>query len=320
MSGEESFRHDIAVEMTPRWPDALVAELADRQHGVVSRTQLAGLGLGRGAILHRLERMRLHPVHRGVYAVGRRRLSRPGAWMAAVLACGDGAVLSHRSAAVHWGICRPDPSRTDVTAPRRVGRRDGIRAHRAILPADEITEVDGIPVTTAARTLFDLAATLERDQLRRAIEQSEALRLSDATPLAALIARYPGRRGTAVLKTILGAEARAAAITRSELEDRFLCFLAARGLPLPSTNVWLQIGEDWIEVDCVWPEQRVVAELDSWGHHGTKAAFRRDRARDRRLKVAGWQPIRITSWDIDEQPRALEAELLALTSARRATP
>jgi hypothetical protein len=133
---------------------------------VVSRAQLAGLGLGRGAILHRLERMRLQPVHRGVYAVGRRRLSRTGAWMAAVLACGDGAVLSHRSAAVHWGICRPDPSRTDVTAPRRVGRRDGIRAHKAILPADEITEVDGIPVTMAARTLFDLAATLERDQLQ----------------------------------------------------------------------------------------------------------------------------------------------------------
>ena len=109
-------------------------------------------------------------------------------------------------------------------------------------------------------------------------------------------------------------------MTRSELEERFLRFLAERALPLPRTNVWLQIGEDWIEVDCVWPEQRVVAELDSWTYHGTRAAFRRDRARDRRLKVAGWQPIRITSWDIGEQPQALEAELRALTSARRATP
>jgi very-short-patch-repair endonuclease len=320
MDGEESIRHDIAVEMTPRRPDASVAELADRQHGVVSRAQLVGLGLGRGAILHRLERKRLHPVHRGIYAVGRRRLSRAGVRMAAVLACGDGAVLSHRSAAVHWGIYRPDPSLTDVTASGRVGRREGIRAHKALLPADEITEVDGIPVTTVARTLLDLAAILNRHQLERAIEQAEALRLSDATPLVALVTRYPGRRGTAVLKAIIGAENRTAGMTRSELEERFLRFLAERELPLPRTNVWLQIGEDWIEVDCVWPEQRVVAELDSWTYHGTRAAFRRDRARDRRLKVAGWQPIRITSWDIGEQPHALEAELRALTSARRATP
>jgi very-short-patch-repair endonuclease len=240
--------------------------------------------------------------------------------MAAVLACGDGAVLSHRSAAVHWGIYRPDAWRTDVTAPGRVGRRDGIRAHKGSLPADEVTEVDGIPVTTAARTIFDLAATLDRNQLQRAVEQAEALRLSDATPLAALVARYPGRRGTAVLKRILGAEKLTAGVSRSELEDRFLSFLAECRLPAPRTNVWLQLGADWIEVDCAWPDQRVVAELDSWVHHSTKTAFRRDRARDRRLKVAGWQPIRITAWDIEEQPEALEAELLALTSARRATP
>jgi very-short-patch-repair endonuclease len=282
--------------------------------------QLAGSGLGRGAIWHRLNRKRLHPVHRGVYAVGRRRLARPGAWMAAVLACGPDAVLSHRSAAVHWGIRGSDPLRTEVTAPSRVGRRDGIRAHRASLPADEVTEVDGIPVTTAARTLFDLAARLDRHQLERAIEQAEALRLSDTTPLAALVKRYPGRRGTAVLKKTLGAEARAAGITRSELEERFLRFLVDRGLPAPRTNVWLQLGEDWTEVDCAWPDERVVVELDSWAYHGTKAAFRRDRARDRRLRLARWEPLQPTSWDIDEQPRALEAELLALTSARRATP
>jgi very-short-patch-repair endonuclease len=106
--------------------------------------------------------------------------------------------------------------------------------------------------------------------------------------------RYPGRRGTAVLKRILGEEACTAGMTRSELEDRFLRFLADRKLPAPRTNVWLQIEEDWIEVDCVSPDLRVVVELDSWAHHGTRAAFRRDRARDRRLRLAGWQPIRIT--------------------------
>ncbi len=205
-------------------------------------------------------------------------------------------------------------TRCGLRSPRRAESGAGIRAHRASLPADEVTEVDGIPVTTAARTLFDLAATLDRHQLERAIEQAEALRLSDTTPLAALVRRYPGRRGTAVLKKTLGAEARAAGITRSELEERFLRFLADRGLPAPRTNVWLQLGEDWIEVDCAWPDQRVVVELDSWAYHGTKAAFRRDRARDRRLRLAGWQPIRITAWDMEEEPDRMEAELLALTS------
>jgi very-short-patch-repair endonuclease len=240
--------------------------------------------------------------------------------MAAVLACGPNSVLSHRSAAALWGIRRADAVRTEVTAPRKLARREGIRAHQGEVAPDEITEVDGIPTTTVARTLLDLAAILDRSELKRAIEQAEALRLSDSTPLAALVTRYPGRRGTAALKAILGAEKRAAGMSRSELEDRFLSFLAERGLPAPRTNMWLQLGEDWIEVDCAWPDLRVVAELDSWAHHGTKAAFRRDRARDRRLKVAGWQPVRITAWDIDEQPQALETELLALTSARRATP
>ena len=240
--------------------------------------------------------------------------------MAAVLACGPGAVLSHRSAAALRGIRRGDPSRTDVTAPGRVGRRRGIRAHQAALPPDEITEVDGIPITTAARTLLDLAAVVDRHALQRAMEQAEALRLADHTPLPALVARYPGRRGTAILKEILRSESRAAGITRSELEDRFLRFLADRELPAPRTNVWLRAGEDWFEADCVWSDERVAVELDSWAHHAGRAAFRRDRARDRRLKVAGWKPIRVTSWDLDEEPDRLEEDLLALTSARRATP
>jgi very-short-patch-repair endonuclease len=240
--------------------------------------------------------------------------------MAGVLACGPKAVLSHRSAAVLWGIRRGDATRTEVTVPRRLGGREGIRSHRVELSLDEITEVDGIPTTTVARTLLDLALLLDRPQLERAIEQAEALRLSDATPLATLVTRYPGRPGTAVLKRILGAEAPTAGMTRSELEDRFLRFLADRRLPPPRTNVWLQIGADWIEVDCVWPDGRVVAELDSWGHHATRAAFRRDRARDRRLRVAGWQPIRITAWDLAEDPHRLELELRTLTSACRATP
>jgi hypothetical protein len=151
---------------------------------------------------------------------------------------------------------------------------------------DEITEIDGIPTTTVARTLLDLAAILDRPRLERAIEQAEALRLSDATPLAALVARHPGRRGTAVLKRILGAEARAAGMTRSELEDRFLRFLADRGLPVPRTNVWLQLGENGSKLTAPGPIGGSWWSWDSWAYHGTKAAFRRDRARDRRLRLA----------------------------------
>lgn len=130
------------------------------------------------------------------------------------------------------------------------------------------------------------------------MEQAEALRLADHTPLTALVARYPGRRGTAVLKEILGARAQrhVAGITRSELEDRFLRFLADRELPALRTNVWLQLGEDWVEGDCVWADHGVVVELDSWCHHSSNGAPRRDRTRDRRLRPAGWEPIRVTSW------------------------
>ena len=243
--------------------------------------------------------------------------------MAAILACGSGAVLSHRSAAALWGIRRGDPVRVDVTVPRRLGARKGIRAHRARVCLDEITETDGIPVTTAARTLLDLAAVVDRHALQRAMEQAEALRLADHTPLTALVARYPGRRGTAVLREILRAESRAAGITRSELEDRFLRFLADRELPAPRTNVWLQVGEDWVEGDCVWSDHRVVVELDSWSHHSSKGAFRRDRTRDRRLKVAGWEPIRVTSWDLDEDagaPGAGSARPHQRTSCHSMTP
>lgn len=232
--------------------------------------------------------------------------------MGAVLACGPHATLRRRSAAVLWAVRRGDPIQTEVTAPGRVGRRPGIRAHRAVLQPDELTLVDGIPVTTAARTLLDLAAVLNRHDLQRAIEQAEALRLSDHTPLAALVARYSGRRGTAVLKEILGSDARAAGLTRSELEDRFLRFLAERGIQPPAPNAWLHLGEHWIEGDCVWAAERLVVELDSWRHHGTRAAFQRDRVRDRRLKLAGWQPIRVTAWDLEEDPDRLEADLLGL--------
>jgi predicted transcriptional regulator of viral defense system len=199
MRGKQSTRREGAA----RGADAGIAELAGRQHGVVARRQLLGLGLGRGAIDRRIEAKRLHPVHRGVYAVGHRELSRLGWWMAAVLACGPDAVLSHRSAAALWGIREGSPTRADVSAPRELASRPGIRVRRAFVFADEGTIEAGIPVTTVPRTLLDLAAVLQPHELDRALEQAEALRLSDPIPLAALVERHRGRRGTARLRRAL---------------------------------------------------------------------------------------------------------------------
>jgi hypothetical protein len=189
----------------------------------------------------------------------------------------------------------------------------------ASLAEDERTIQAGIPVTTVARTLLDLAAVLPLHELNRALEKAEALRLSDPTPLVALAARHRGRRGTANLRRALEQGSVRPMVTKSELERRFLTFAERAGLPRPRTNVWLEIGGEWIEVDCVWPDQRVIIELDSRAYHQTGAAFERDRQRDRRLHAAGWRPIRITDQALRKEPDALVADVRAVLSARAAS-
>ncbi|MEA2378720.1 MAG: hypothetical protein QOD13_2627 [Thermoleophilaceae bacterium] len=300
--------------------DAAVAELADRQHGVVARRQLLELGMGRRAIARRLEAMRLRAIHPGVYALGHRPVSRMAWWMAAVLACGPGAVLSHRCAAALSGILEGWPATVDVTVPRGLRPRSGIRPHQATLAGDECTVQAGVPVTTVARTLLDLAAVLRLHELNRALERAEALRLSDPTPLAALVERHRGRPGTANLRRALEQGSLRPMVTKSELERRFLTFVEQTGLPRPHKNVWLEIGGEWIEIDCVWPEQRVIAELDSRAYHQTAAAFERDRRRDRHAQAAGWRPIRITDQALREEPDSLLADVRAVLSAGHGPP
>jgi hypothetical protein len=182
--------------------DAVVARLAGRQHGVVARRQLRAVGLGDDAIDHRIAAGRLHPLHRGVFAVGHPVVSRAGAWMAAVLAAGPNAVLSHHAAAALWGIRETRRSTPDVIARRRVDR-PRMHARRIVLASDETTLHRGIPVTTPARTLLDLAGTLTRQQLEAAITEAEINRLGSPTSLAALVARHPKGPGTANLRRIL---------------------------------------------------------------------------------------------------------------------
>jgi predicted transcriptional regulator of viral defense system len=292
--------------------DAAIAALAQRQHGVVARAQLVGLGLGRGAIGHRLECGRLHPLHRGVYAVGYRALSREARWIAAVLASGPGAVLSHRSAAALWGLRVATGVRADVTVPRKLESRTGIAPHHAVLAPDEVTVVRGIPVTTSARTLLDLAGAVAPRHLERAINDAEVLRLADALSLDELVRRHPRRRGVAALRRILADGRVGATVTRSELEDRFLPFLDRERIPRPEVNAPLRLGGSWIEADCMWRAQRLVVELDGYATHATRAAFDHDRARDRALQAAGWRVVRVTWRHLADKPATLAAQLRAL--------
>ncbi|MDP9384992.1 MAG: endonuclease domain-containing protein [Actinomycetota bacterium] len=243
-----------------------------------------------------------------MYAVGHPVVSERGRWTAAVLAGGEGAVLSHRSAGASWGIVRWSGV-TEITVPADRRSRAGLRVHASALPPDERTIGDGIPVTTVPRTLLDLAAVLPPARLERAVHEAEVLRLADPLSVADLLARHPGRRGSAGLRAILDDLAAAGArVTRSELEDRFLPLAAAAGLPAPLMNVCVE----GFEVDCLWREHGLAVELDGRAAHATRAAFERDRARDRRLQAAGWRVIRITWRQLCHEPRAIADDLRRL--------
>lgn len=209
-----------------RWvesSDAEIARLAERQHGVVCRQQLADLGLGEDAVDHRIAIGRLRVVARGVYAVGRRTLAPAERWMAAVLSSGSNAVLSHRSAAALWGIWDPTQGAVDVTVPRKSRSSRLIRRHHSMLPVDEVTVHEGVPVTVVPRTILDLAARSSIDRVENAIRQAEYRRLYDRLSLVDMIHRYPGRRGVRRLRVALDRiEALPVGHTRSRLEERFL--------------------------------------------------------------------------------------------------
>jgi very-short-patch-repair endonuclease len=307
-------RTDMDGEGAARPVDAAIAALAACQHGVVSRRQLSALGIGRGAIDHRLAERRLHPLHRGVFAVGHTALAREAAWMAAVLAAGDGAVLSHRSAGALWGVRDTAAARTDVTVPCRRRTRPGLRVHEAAVQPDEVTVHRGIPVTDVARTLLDLAAVLRPHQLESAINEAEYRQLASRLSLEALVARYPGRKGTVALRAIVDARLIGRTRTRSELEAAFLAVLDAHGLSRPAINRLIELPNGWVEGDAVWSRQRLVVELDGYAAHGTRHAFEDDRARDRELQVAGWRTARITARQLETDAATIGRQLRALLS------
>jgi very-short-patch-repair endonuclease len=250
-------------------PDREIAEIAARQYGVVSIAQLREVGLDKSAVKRRTLAGRLHRIHRGVYAVGHRHLAAEGRWMAAVLACGAGAVLSHRAAATAWGLLPDQVSApVDVSVPSDTGKkiRCGIRLHRRpSLDLKTVTRRRRIPITTPAHTIVDLSKVAPPVDVRRA------------------------RRQAAVLGLHIDSENKNDA-TRSELEFLFLRLCRRYKLPMPEVNVWI----GGVLADFVWRECRLVVETDGYRYHRGRVSFENERARDLRLRGHGFEVVRLT--------------------------
>ncbi|HEV2753358.1 MAG TPA: DUF559 domain-containing protein [Solirubrobacteraceae bacterium] len=290
-------------------PDRAFANLARQQHGTVSRAQLRAVGLSDDQIDRLLRCGRLRAVHRGVYAVGPLSLTDAGHRMAAALACGDQAVLSHRTAADLWGLRPCDTPRIEITVPRS-GRRAcaGITIHRtSALGPEDVTRLDALPVTTWPRTLLDLAEVVPPDHLTRALERADEVRVFDLTALDAVIARHRYRHGAAKLARALE-RYRPTPMTRSELERALRTMCAEHGLPRPEVNTYL--GP--YEVDFLWRLHRLVVETDGEEAHGTRAAFQDDRARDAHLLTKGWRTVRFTHAQVHRRPDHVAATLREL--------
>jgi very-short-patch-repair endonuclease len=278
-------------------------KLVERQHGVVSRTQLLARGYSAAAIAHRLAVGRLHPVQRGVYAVGRPELSHHGVWVAAAMSCGTAAVISHDSAAQLWRI-RDGGGRVEVTVPLHVRRRrPGIAIYQRTLPASEWTTREDVPVTTVHRTLLDLAARLSRGQLEAAINAADKLDLTNPERLRAALDDFAGRPGVKTVRSVL--DRRTFTFTASELERWFLPLARTAGLPRPLTSKHV----NGFEVDFYWPGLGLVGETDGLRYHRTPAAQTRDRLRDQTHARAGLTPLRFTHEQIRYHPRRVRATL-----------
>jgi hypothetical protein len=290
-----------------------LAEIAGRQHGVVARRQVEGLDLSEKTVDRWIRNGRLHRIHPGVYALGHDAITVRGRWMAAVLASGDGAALSHRSATALWGIWGSGAGEIHVTVPRKTRSSATIRRHYAVLPPDEIGIKDGIPVTSAARAVLDLAADRGEASAESALREMEYLGIYGPLSLPSLLERHPRHRGKEIVERCLTRLADdPGGRIRSTLEETFLPFLDAQKIPRPRLNPWLSLDNDRFQVDCLWENSKLIGELDGFRSHGTKRAFRKDRRRDRRLSASGYRVVRITEDQLRHEPSAVAADLLAL--------
>ena len=281
-----------------------MARLATRAHGVVTRSELVRGGLTPEQIRQRTIRRALIVVHRGVYRVGHRAPSVEAHYLAAVLACGEGALLSGRAAAHLWGLLKGPAPAPEVTAPTERGVK-GVETHRARRAKRETTTWRGIPVTTPARTLVDLAAVLDETQLARACHEAGVRHRTTPKQVEAVLARCPNKAGAGKLRAVMRGDVK---VTLSALEGAFLTLLRQQHLPLPVTNR----PAGGRRVDCRWSEQRLTVELDSYRYHHTRHAWEQDRRREREAFARGDEFRRYTYADVTEDPRLMLMELRAL--------
>jgi hypothetical protein len=299
-----------------------LAELATRQHGVVSTAQLLALGLAERTIHEWSGAGRLMPLHQRVYAVGHRSLTWESRCWAAVLAAEPHetdetvwpAVASHHSAAYLWGLLRYRPDTMHVTAPTRRRAKRDFRVHfSSILAVEDRSVREGIPVTALPRTLLDLAITSRGDQMEGYLERAEESGLFDLRAVEALLGRCGGHRGRGRLASALAIYRPDPTFTRSRFEKRFRRLVGAAGLSPPSMN----FNVEGYELDAYWPDLRFAVELDLYETHGTRAAFERDRRRQEELKLLGVEMIRITKPRLDREPEVVMRNLAMLLERRR---
>jgi very-short-patch-repair endonuclease len=251
----------------------------------------------------------LSRLHRGVYAVGHRALTVESRWIAAVLAHGPEAVLSHRSAGQLWGICPRADIEPEVTCSGSKKTKAGIVAYRGSLPGDEVGQRWGIPVTSVARTMLDLAATRSEREVERAWNQMEFHEYRHTLSVPELLERHPGRPGSRLLWRLAGGKVLPVGITRNDFEEAFLALIDRHGLPRPRMNAHVALRGRFYEVDCFWEEQRVAIELDGGAAHKTRKAFNDDRERDRILTAEGFTATRITWEHLQNTPQAVAGDL-----------
>ncbi len=292
--------------------DRRVAELATNQHGVVARSQLIDLGFTDASVDGGIACGRLVRLHHGVFAVGHSALSMRGHWMAAVLASGEGAVISHRSAAAHWGLM-PAIDRIDVSRGQGgIRQRRSFNLHRRRQFGDRDRSMkDRIPVTSVPRTLMDLASVASRRQLESAISEAERLGILRIDDLHALMFGATGHKGLGTLRQLIDILSSESDETRSELEYAFLSLCSSRNLPRPLVNV--QVAG--FEVDCLWGKEKLIVEVDGFRFHSSRFAFNRDRLRDAALQKSGYRVVRLTHQMIHGDPEGTVASIQALLSS-----
>lgn len=294
--------------------EAVIARVAARQDGVVSRAQLRAAGLTDRVVDRRIEAGTLRPVHRGVYAVGYRRLTRSALCRAAVLAGGPTAALSHRDAGSEWSLIRIRKGPISVTVPGTTGRpqRRTITLHRAPLPPGDVVVRNGFRITSPSRTLIDLAALLSTRELERALDEAHYLNRLSARTLAEALRRSRGRPGTRALRRALAHHELGSTRTETAIEERFLMLIRDAGLPQPRCQVW--IGRH--RVDFLWPAHRLVVETDGERSHRGERRQAGDAERDTALEARGYATVRVDEAEIDDQPELAVGRIAASLSDR----